>query len=403
MDKIDQLLLEAWNRISAKVRRDRVEALKRSRRRFKGVLTRPMREWCLVIRASDTRINDYRATVEPVLPLPSGEGWGEGAGALSLPSGEGWGEGSDERVTHAASALTPNPSPTGRGEWADFSHNPIESHQPHFVTLSGTLIRELTKPVKIPWPGVTYQQVADMLGRTKESLYEWVRKGVFRVNRYREFKYPEHGRRRGPAPRAPHPEHIARILGRCGEGRPYVWTPSPIDPNDFHGRTPHAMCGTLWQGLWQDLPEEYTLRVLRVPRERIQSTRDGPRQKFLGWEFVCPGRLDADRQPMGCGKRCTYLYGPQTVWTLAKALMGTGEAGEENSFEMPEDSGLAGQWFPGLADPVSATGPRSFACKTCWGVRSAVMCNETGWNDFITHISGGLLYDSLRPLFNVGW
>src|SRR5688572_21845916 len=56
MDELDTMLLEAWNRVGARVRRKRISALKRSRRRFKGVLRRPMREWCLVIRASDTRI-----------------------------------------------------------------------------------------------------------------------------------------------------------------------------------------------------------------------------------------------------------------------------------------------------------------------------------------------------------
>jgi hypothetical protein len=356
MDKLDSLLLDAWNRVSAKVRRDRVQALKRSRRRFKGVLTRPMREWCLVIRASDTRINDYRAIVEPVLPLPSGEGWGEGGWPAANQMGA---------VERDANALTPNPSPDGRGEL-------IENYQPHAVTLSGALIRELTRPVMIPWPGVTCREAADMLGRPYDSIFQWLRKGVFRVDRYREFKFPEHRK------------------------RPYVWTPSPIDPNNFHGRAPHAVWGTLWQWLWQDLPEEYTLTVQRVPRMRPQPTLDGCNRKFVGWEFVCPGRLDANRQPMGCGKRCTYLYGPQTVWTLAKALTGTGEEG----FEMPEDSGLAGQWFPGVNDPVAARGPRSFACKHCWGVRSAVMSHSSGWNDFITHISGGLLYgrEVPRPL-----
>jgi hypothetical protein len=115
--------------------------------------------------------------------------------------------------------------------------------------------------------------------------------------------------------------------------------------------------------------------------------------QFKGWEFVCPGRLTADMKLTGCGRRCTYLYAPQTVWTLANAIAGAADVG----FDMPEDSGLAGQWHPGMKDSIGNNLPRSFACKTCWGVRSACMANRHGWHDFITHISGGLLCGSDVP------
>lgn len=318
MDALDQLLLEAWNRVSARVRRDRVLALKRSRRRLLKQMSRPMREWCLVVRASDTRINDYSAIVEP--------------------------------------------------------RRAIERHEEHTITLHGALIKKLTKPVMIPWPGVTYRKAAQMLGRTDGSLFQWAKRGVFRVDRYREFKYPETHK---------------RVKG----GRPYVWTPSPIDPNNFQGRTPHAIWGTLWQWQWEKLPENYELVVERVPRWRTQ----GGVRKHLGWEFICPGKLNERGEYSGCGRRCTYLYAPQTVWTLAKALAGT--EGTEG-FEMPEESGLAGRWHPGMSDPIAMRGPRSFACKTCWGVANACMAGPHGWNDFVTHISGGLLRgrDVPRPL-----
>src|SRR5688572_5702416 len=72
---------------------------------------------------------------------------------------------------------------------------------------------------------------------------------------------------------------------------------------------------------------------------------------------------------------------------------------------MPSDAApagglrLSGQWHPGLGDPIQPAGPRSFACKTCWGVRSACMANRNGWNEFIAQVSGGLLYgrDVPRP------
>lgn len=42
VDALDTILFDAWNRMSKRVRDNRIMALRRSRRRFKGVLTRPM-------------------------------------------------------------------------------------------------------------------------------------------------------------------------------------------------------------------------------------------------------------------------------------------------------------------------------------------------------------------------
>lgn len=153
------------------------------------------------------------------------------------------------------------------------------------------------------------------------------------------------------------------------------------------------------------------MTVQRVPRLRNQRTLDGSDMKFMGWEFICPGRLDAlTGEPKGCGKRCTYLYAPQTVWTLGLAMGGSegcegfdvsDDAAAAHGSELPR---LSGEWQPGVVDPIKAAsggGLRSFACKSCWGVRTAVMSHPShGWNDFITQISGGLLSgcDVKRPL-----
>ena len=320
MDQLDVILLDAWNRISKRVRRNRVAALKRSRRRFKGVLTRPMREWCVVIRASDTRINEYNAIIEP-----------DGA---------------------------------------------IERQEVHMAVLRGELIRQMTKPVSIPWPGVTYRQAAALCGREYKTIKNWIREGVFKVENWREFKFPE-GNKRSKAQR----------------GRPHVWTPSPIDPNNFEGRSPHAVWGTLWQSLSARVGDDFELQVKRVPKHRPYRGE----MRFRGWDFACPGRINAHGERISCGRRCTYLYYPQAVWTLAKMLAGTGDGG----FEMPKGCGLAGAWYPGEGNPiaVAAHGQVVFACKTCWNVRSACMANYNGWNEFIAQISGGLLYgrDVQRP------
>ena len=347
MDKLDQLLTEAWYRIGAKVRADRVQALKRSRRRFKGVLRRPMREWCLVIRASDTRINP-------------------GTCAIELPDEDQGGIGHGFNSTDQAFA----------------------AGHPHIVTLDGELIRRLTQPVTIPFPGVTYEEAARLLGREYKTMKTWARRGMFRIDYYREKGFKEYTTRSRPID----------LLGETSRGgRPYVWTPSPIDPNAATGRTPHAIFGTLWQWLWQNLPEDYTLTVRREPRRHICRRR----KVFRGWEFICPGRLDArgqnSGQHSGCGRRCTHLFAPQTVWTLARAM----DDGQGEGFDMPEEGEdlprLSGQWFPGLGDTVAQPGMRSFACRRCWRVRNTCFADGSGWNEFIAHISGGLLYASEVP------
>ena len=320
MDELDTKLLDAWAKVREKVRRDPEQALWRSRRAVMKLMRRPMRAWCLVIRAADSRITEMNAIIDP--------------------------RGADENL------------------------------QAHTLTLDGALIRQLCRPVRIPWPGVTIDQAAPLLGRPRASIEKWLKQGVFQVNRYREYGFP-------------------------GVGRQYLWTPSPLDPNNFQGGAPHQVWGTLWQHLWERLPLEYVLTV----RREAQWQGDHGRSGFRGWVFICPWRLNEREEYRGCGRACRYLYGPQTVWTLPMAM------GFNEPIDLPQPKGgaecglagqwLAGQWLPGLNDPITADGSkRSFACKECWGVRSAGWSNTKGWNDFVTWLSGGLLRgsDVPRPL-----
>lgn len=312
MDTLDRLLFDAWHRISAEIRAQRIRALNRSRRRHRAVLRHPMRETCLVLRASDTRIHEASAYIDP-------------PGAY-------------------------------------------DARQPHTITIQGDLIRNLTKPVMIPWPGVDYETAARICGRDYMTIAGWVNSGIFKVDRYPAFGFPPDGKR--PL-------------------RPSLWTPGPIDPNAIECRPPHPVWGTLWQWMWQDFPEDFEMDVERVPL----LVRHRGVKCFRGWYWLCPGRMNEDGSLKGCGRKCAYLYAPQSVWTIGQAI------NDVSGFDMPEDSGLVGQWHPALFDASQATGPRSFACRKCWKVRSAWMAHYMGWNDFITHISGGLLYgrDVPRP------
>jgi len=185
----------------------------------------------------------------------------------------------------------------------------------------------------------------------------------------------------------------------------------------------------MWQRFWEGVPEDLVVEVKRQPKWRMFRGE----QAFRGWSFICPGRVNAQGVHRPCGRRCMYLFWPRRVWTLPEALGGeegfeVGDARRDARGGLAEgargrarvdvqgdarratvrcgDGGgggrrlaLAGQWFPGGADPIASTGPRMFACGPCWGLRSACMANDAGWNEFISQISGGLLYgrDVPRP------
>jgi len=102
MDQIDINLFDAWNRIGSALKANPARALQRWQTRIHNHSTRlfrPERSWCLCLRASDHRINSTSTLIDP-------------PDALDL----------------------------------FFDHS---------VTITGSLIRQLTQPVNIPWPGVT--------------------------------------------------------------------------------------------------------------------------------------------------------------------------------------------------------------------------------------------------------
>lgn len=314
MDQIDINLFNAWHAISAKVRADRVEQLKRAPRQFRETIRRPLRAWCMCLRASDTRLSAMNCMVEPLPEVALGPD-----------------EGTDEIIPH---------------------------RHPHRLTIPGEALRELMKPITIPWPGEDWKKVAKKCGVSKYMLRGWLLAGTLQS----DYRVP------------------ARTVGSRGKEVMLVYTPSPIDPNSFDARPPLPIWGSAWQHMWRRLPEEFAQKAVRVPRYR---TLNG-RQVFRGWKWICPGRVGPDGEYLGCGRTCNRLFGPLSPWTVPEAV------NDRLEIEMPDDSGLVGAWSPGFTDPDR--GERSFACKQCWGVRHVTLLGADGWNVFVSHLTGGLLY-----------
>ena len=64
MDQIDLALQEAWFRVGELCRANHAEALRRFQRCRRPSVSAPVRQWCLVLRASDTRIHSKHALIE---------------------------------------------------------------------------------------------------------------------------------------------------------------------------------------------------------------------------------------------------------------------------------------------------------------------------------------------------
>lgn len=351
MDSIDQALIDAWTRVSQQLRDDPGEAARRFARLKLKTMQRPVRPWCLRLRASDTRINRF------------------------------W-------------IVAPELAPKGM---------PPPKYPPHQVGIDGDALRALMKPVKVDWPGVDWTRAAAMLGRHQESLRGWIKRGVFKVNRY-----------------------PARSVGKIGNPVPFIWAHSPIDPNTDGGprKERGREWGESWMGLWEKIPEEFGQIFRREPV--LRTWRKETQARFRGWQFVCPGRMlhvdrhaaesvlktHRDRNPgaalrerngkmyihLQCEKRVDSLYCPMPVWTISKWMgdlrpMVVGEE-EVSGVMLPRVHvpGAKDTVMPGMEEWGKDMAARAFACAKCWGVRHCAMTNRHGWNEMVSHLSGGLLY-----------
>lgn len=118
-DRLDALLVEAWEKMSARLRRDRAEAWRRFQRSRSGAMARPVREFCVTLRANDTRMDDW---------------WGFG-----MPKGA------------------------------------IEARAAHTLWLNGDSVRDLTAPVRIMHPGLRARDAAAALGMTRMAFDYWLK------------------------------------------------------------------------------------------------------------------------------------------------------------------------------------------------------------------------------------
>jgi hypothetical protein len=323
MDELDTALLEAWNRLSQRVRDDRLEARRRAGRRLRKTFSMPPRAWCLAIRANDARISAWNCLVEPFDKC-------------------------------------------------------IPRRLPHTITLEGPFLQRLCAPVHIPWPGVAWRRAADMLGRPHETIRYWIKIGRLKVN-----------------------YEPARTHGYCGVKMPVVWSPSPLNPMADKGCAPDEVWGTMWQDLHTRIPSDMRVRVQRAPRPRATG-----QDRFGSWNFVCPGLLgmaaeqerpeaeDGERYApprASCGRHVRKLHLPLPVWGIGDGWGVDPLADALGTLQLPEAAGL-GTAEHSESAPARRVASAVWACERCHRLARGSMLFASGWNHFVSSMTGGLLY-----------
>jgi hypothetical protein len=389
MDQLDLNLLDAWDRVFARCKADPKEARKRYERTLPGTcLDRPARAWCVALRASDTRL------AEGLTGEPAG---GPGGGAEGMSLG-------------LKRLLSGGPLPD------EAAAVRMSAQVAHEIVIDSTLLQHLGGPVWIREPGVPLDEAAVLLGKDYGSLRQWLpvkigrtvaekeaatRDVAFGERQWAVFEAAETGRGVLNVRYVP-----AGAAGRKkGMEVPVVWSDGPLDPSGPMGRPPVNWWGSSWQSLAEKIPAGFTQVLERVPR--FLPCRGAMR--FRGWWWRCPGLMEkptkaADgirgirnrdmgdvedawlRPPMpsaalGCGRLVSMLYAPLPVWTLGRYV---------DLQDGLDVEGLSGQWLPGVMDRWA--GRRRLACRHCWRVRNGGAAERHGWNEFVTHLSGGLLY-----------
>jgi DNA-binding NarL/FixJ family response regulator len=313
MEDLERAIRNAWLSLRDKILSDPYELQKRlSRRRLKS-LTRPPRAWCIALRASDTRINLTNAIITP---------------------------------SHAL----------------DLDH-PLHPYQPieHEVLLVPHTLRRLCRPVRIPSPGLTVNEVAKLLGVNPKALREARLRGLFSERSY------------------------SWLGGKPGVRVPVIYTREALDPSasNFHAR-PHPLWGSMWELLPDLLPNDFQQPLIRRPFFPTPTTSGTPARhphaphrknslarhpdddpQFLGYRWLCPS----------CKKSVRTIYYPLPPRTLFDCDF------TDPSIQLK------------LTDAdLPNSPPPTFACSKCHRIRWFTGYDKNDWTYLIFQLTAGLLF-----------
>ena len=380
MDTIERALFAAWERVRPWLQSDPGE-LRRRVGRLKRGFGRPLRVWCLVVRANDTRIHE------------------------------------------GLTAITP--------EKALYPRFNLGAYQRHEVTLDAEVIRTLCQPVKIDPPGQTLEEVAAKLGVTPMGLKDSRLAGVFRTHYVEGLGGKYRGRPRPvlytEKPLDPQARHFAEADEVWG------WTVryrTACIPQALEQRVARLPC------YWGRNPEAYAHAMDYLPNDTMPPVKRSPRKprrfpppppdyvwykwkgdQYIGYDWRNPAAKEGfeRRERKKAQAKARYQAGrvkrPPSKSSGSLEFRGwrwicpVCDAAVRNLYyPLPPINILlrSRPRVPVIADAVESVrpphappfpqGPSGFACRECHRVRRVSPAAKNFWNELVSYLSGGLLY-----------
>ena len=248
---------------------------------------------------------------------------------------------SDTRITPTHALITP--------EWAlDVRQCDGGVIADHTVRLDSRLLRRLCRPFRIPFPGLPWTEVAERLGVHCETLRTGMNNGSFDVRR------------------------VAGLDGKFAPPIPVLYSERTFDPSSGNGwEANDRLWGTLCRHMVDHMPPTIEQEVKRTAVYR----KYGNNRRFRGYAWVCPG----------CAHTCRTVYYPMPpVLGMNAVKWETAKKEGELARRMKE---LLRAEEEGACRPLPC-----FACARCHGVRYFSRVDRASWDQFVAHLSDGLLY-----------
>jgi DNA-binding CsgD family transcriptional regulator len=213
----------------------------------------------------------------------------------------------------------------------------------HEVLINAQLDRHLCQPVELV-PNTSWINLAKSLGVHPESLRHSVRTGYFRTHHYKG------------------------LGGKHGKPVPVILNYETLDPTAGRLRQPSdPLWGNVWRYAAANFPKSFEQSIHRRPA--FVAYRGSPR--FRGYRWLCPK----------CERLVRIIYYPLPPYNIPRYLKhDPAQALSDSSFSL-HPSAFSSE----------------FACHFCHRISFFTRLNRDSWNQFISHVTAGLLYGREVP------
>ena len=256
MNPVELAIFAAHARASDQLKSDPALAQRTARTAARGLYANPLRSWSLVLRANDKRID--RLCASEIIDYHE---WDENSPQCAIEE----------------------------------------------ITLDAQTVRALCAPVMIPFPGVSIDEAARLLGVNRTTIFRWGRSHQSKTQDNAQLT---------TRPLAPslsgsgnswlrtegrlvidyYCKRNGRDLHRADK---YVWTRAPVDP-----------AGEVWTVPWDDARPDLTLNIPDGFIQKLQRTHRPMASRVYTRFLECPQ----------CAQWCFKLFWPRPIWTVGDQI-----------------------------------------------------------------------------------